>query len=80
MSSLITTNEWFTISVLNVVGVIAAITLLAGNIVSIVIITLFFFTHLTLTWKQANLLRRGGKVEEELYQSWLRVRETMDAK
>ena len=88
LSSLITTNEWFTISVLNSVGVVAAIILLASDkcicllykISGIFIITIFFFFHLVLTWKQANLLKRGGKVEDDLYQSWMRVRETMSTK
>jgi hypothetical protein len=87
-SSFVNTNEWFIIFLLNTIAALAAIflgiatmpILLEGKIMGIIIIILGNILLFILTNFQEKNLRRGGKIEENYYLSWLKVKEAQSTK
>lgn len=82
-SSLVTTNEWFIIFLMNSAAAMAIIFLGLGRmqisptaqIVGIATVIMGNLFLSVITWIQEKNLRRGGKVEDNFYQSWVQVRD-----
>jgi len=87
-SSSINTNEWFIIFLLNTIAALAAIFLgiaimpisIEGKIAGIIIIILGNILLFVITNFQERNLRRGGKIEENYYLSWLKVKKAQSTK
>lgn len=80
-SSLVTTNEWLIMLMFNLVAGIAAAILgllqmnieFTGKAIGITVIIIWNLYLAITTLLQEKNLRRGGKIEENYYQSWLEI-------